>query len=265
TAHYAAGSAARVAAVAPTQLASVETSKSKPSRAYVVAAGPRAGRQIGPAFAARPPEPQLDNDDPQLLELGAMDRPIRLQRPDIVRQRAIGDRFTSALASSSRPMQRFARRPSRDAALARRLPSPRKLRQAPVDAFRKVAQLRWHDRHRLALRPRPDEAAAIQALGEQAHALAVVPQDLDQPVALAAEPTRWPQWGLRFSVSCPKSANPSKPRRMSRRVARQPRSSLRRRADHRSTARNPAQHRLVDVAAELDPDTATKPDLDGPA
>jgi len=55
------------------------------------------------------------------------------------------------------------------------------------DAFQQVAQLRRRDRHRLILRSRPHEAAAIQALGEQAHPLAVVPQDLHQTTALAAE------------------------------------------------------------------------------
>ena len=41
-------------------------------------------------------------------------------------------------------------------------------------------QLGRRDRHRLALRPWPHEAAALQALGQQAHPLSVMPEHLDQ-------------------------------------------------------------------------------------
>ena len=62
---------------------------------------------------------------------------------------------------------------------------PRVLRQTPVDAFQQISQLRRRDRHRpiraLARNGRwPDKTAALEPLGEQAHALAVVPQHLDQ-------------------------------------------------------------------------------------
>src|SRR5262245_43899468 len=75
---------------------------------------------------------------------------------------------------------------------ARRLRTPSVLRQPPVDALEQISQLRRRDRHRaigsLARScRRPDEAAALQPLGEQAHALAVVPQHLDQAAAPAAE------------------------------------------------------------------------------
>src|ERR671931_288231 len=75
---------------------------------------------------------------------------------------------------------------------ARRLWSPRVLRQSPVDAFQQISQLRWRDRYRslraLARNGRgPDKTPAFQPLGEQAHALAVVPQHLYQRAAPAAE------------------------------------------------------------------------------
>ena len=53
--------------------------------------------------------------------------------------------------------------------------------------FEQIAELRRRDRHRAVSRRRPDEAAALQPLGEQAHALAVVPEHLDQTAATAAE------------------------------------------------------------------------------
>src|SRR5437660_5595731 len=75
---------------------------------------------------------------------------------------------------------------------ARGLRTPCLLRQPPVDAFQQISQLRRRDRHR-AIRAiarssrRPDEATALQPLGEQAHALAVVPKHLDQAAAPPAE------------------------------------------------------------------------------
>src|SRR5690349_12296696 len=66
------------------------------------------------------------------------------------------------------------------------------LGRTPVDAFQQIAQLRGRDRHSLTNRCGPDEAAPIQALGEQAKALAVVPQQLHQAPALAAEHKHMP-------------------------------------------------------------------------
>src|SRR5262245_43733736 len=67
------------------------------------------------------------------------------------------------------------------------LRSPRPLRHPPIDPFQKIGQLRWRDRHRPIGGRWPDEAASFQSLRKQTHALAVVPQNLDQPAAAAAE------------------------------------------------------------------------------
>src|SRR4029453_10578887 len=61
------------------------------------------------------------------------------------------------------------------------------LRRAPIDPLKQIAQLRRRDRHGIANRRRPDEAPAIQSLREQAQTLAVMPQQLYQAAALAAE------------------------------------------------------------------------------
>src|SRR5229473_318934 len=72
------------------------------------------------------------------------------------------------------------------------LRSPRALRQSPIDPFQQICQLRRRDRHRpiraVVRNGRwPDKTAAFQPLREQAQALAVVPQHLDQGAAPAAE------------------------------------------------------------------------------
>src|SRR5580704_1892792 len=78
------------------------------------------------------------------------------------------------------------------ARLPGRLRSPRALRRTPVDAFEQIAELCRCDRHRAVRRRWPDETAAFQPLGEQAQALAVVPQHLDQSAATAAEHEQMP-------------------------------------------------------------------------
>ena len=81
---------------------------------------------------------------------------------------------------------------------ARRLRSPRVLRHPPVDAFEQVAKLRRCDRHHAVSRRRPDEAASLQTFGEQAHALAVMPQHLDQSATPAAEHEQMPAMRIMF-------------------------------------------------------------------
>src|SRR3974390_290635 len=49
-------------------------------------------------------------------------------------------------------------------------------RRPPVDTFQEIAQLRGRDAHRVTDRLWPDETAAFKPLGEQAHALTVVPE-----------------------------------------------------------------------------------------
>jgi AcrR family transcriptional regulator len=63
---------------------------------------------------------------------------------------------------------------------------PPGLRRAPIDPFEQIAQLSRRDRHRFAQCRRPDELALLQALGEQAHALTIVPEELGQIAADAA-------------------------------------------------------------------------------
>src|SRR4029077_3040478 len=60
------------------------------------------------------------------------------------------------------------------------------------DPFQQISQLRRRDRHRLVrifLRNGqwPHKAASLQPLGEQTHALAIVPEHLDQSTTPAAE------------------------------------------------------------------------------
>src|SRR5580700_6440032 len=84
-----------------------------------------------------------------------------------------------------------ARLPAR-ASSPRRLWPPCPLRQPPVDPFQQIAELRRRDRHGsirvlARCRRRPHEPATLQPLGKQAQALSVVPQNLDQSAAAAAE------------------------------------------------------------------------------
>jgi len=70
--------------------------------------------------------------------------------------------------------------------------SPGPLRQSPIDPFQKITELCRRDRHRSIRRRWPDEAPALQPFGEQAHALPVVPEHLDQPAAPTAEHKKVP-------------------------------------------------------------------------
>src|SRR5271154_1792629 len=66
-----------------------------------------------------------------------------------------------------------------------RLRPPGFLRHSPVDAFQQITHLPGADRDHPVRRRRPDEAAAFKPLGEQAHALTVVPDHLDQVTSAA--------------------------------------------------------------------------------
>jgi hypothetical protein len=87
---------------------------------------------------------------------------------------------------------------------------PGLLRHPPIDTFEQVTELRRRDRHHLVRRGRPDEAPTFQALGKQAHALAVMPEHLDQPAASPAEYEQMPAVWITLG-----RAKPSKPLRMS--------------------------------------------------
>src|SRR5579863_764163 len=59
------------------------------------------------------------------------------------------------------------------------------LRHSPVDAFEQIAHLPGADRDDAIRRRRPDETAPFKSLGEQAHALTVMPDHLDQVTSAA--------------------------------------------------------------------------------
>src|ERR1041385_4978042 len=69
----------------------------------------------------------------------------------------------------------------------RRRRPPGVLRHAPVYPFQQISQLRRRNRHHPIGRRRPNEPATIQPLRVEAHALAVMPQHLDQRAAATTE------------------------------------------------------------------------------
>src|SRR5215469_1638137 len=71
--------------------------------------------------------------------------------------------------------------------LSNRVRTPAVQRMAPVDAFEHVTQLRRSDRDHPIGRRWPDKPAAFQSLGIKRHAETVMPKDLDQITASAAE------------------------------------------------------------------------------
>src|SRR5262249_52669374 len=75
---------------------------------------------------------------------------------------------------------------------AGRLWTPGLLRHPPVDALQQITKLRGRDRHRTISRRWPQEPATLQSLGEQAHALSVMPQHLDQATTPAPEHEQMP-------------------------------------------------------------------------
>src|SRR5271154_3494464 len=75
---------------------------------------------------------------------------------------------------------------------AGRLWTPGLLWHPPVDAFEQITKLRGRDGHRTISRRRPQEVTTFQPLGEQAHALSIMPQDLDQTAAPATECEQMP-------------------------------------------------------------------------
>src|SRR5829696_1691006 len=79
--------------------------------------------------------------------------------------------------------------------LRRALRLPGVLRMAPIDAFEQHRQLRWTQMHRAAVRLRPHEASALQALEVQVHSIPAPPQEFDQITSTSAEheymPAEW--------------------------------------------------------------------------
>src|SRR5205823_11482267 len=68
-----------------------------------------------------------------------------------------------------------------------RPPAPAQHRIAPINPFKHVGQLSCGNRHRAVSRRRPYKPAALQPLGVERHADPVMPENLDQLTALAAE------------------------------------------------------------------------------
>jgi hypothetical protein len=66
-----------------------------------------------------------------------------------------------------------------------RLRPPGFLRHSPVDALKQIAHLPGANGDHPVRRRGPDEAAAFKPLGEQAHALTVMPNHLDQVTSAA--------------------------------------------------------------------------------
>jgi len=64
---------------------------------------------------------------------------------------------------------------------------PCSLNSSPIDPFQKHRELRTTQVNRSALGLRPDEAAALQSLGEQAKTIAVPPQKLYDIASAAAK------------------------------------------------------------------------------
>ena len=64
---------------------------------------------------------------------------------------------------------------------------PGLLRGSPIDPFEHIAQLRRRYRHRPSNRRRPDEPSALQPLGEQAGAVAIMPDDLQKIASASAK------------------------------------------------------------------------------
>ena len=113
----------------------------------------------------------------------------RLERRDIVGERISSGRhnaIAAQIANVASPNRALIYNVASNNS-ARCLRPPRPLRHAPVDPFQQISQLRRCDCHRPVRRRRPDEAAALQPLGVKAHALAIVPQHLDQAATPPAE------------------------------------------------------------------------------
>lgn len=79
--------------------------------------------------------------------------------------------------------------------------TPTLLRHSPVDAREQAAKLRRRDRHGPVRHGLSQEAAAIEPLGVQARALAVVPDHRDQVALPAAEDEQVPGMAIALSVS----------------------------------------------------------------
>ena len=113
---------------------------------------------------------------------------IRAHKSDALSQRVTGQHLQSVDGQASTAS-------GIDSSASRARP-PGVLRISPIDSVQHVGELRCGDRNNAAGRQcRPDEPAALQPLGIERHAEAVMPEDLYQRAAAAAEhveiPSMW--------------------------------------------------------------------------
>jgi len=100
-------------------------------------------------------------------------------------------------------------------ALHRELPCLRSNRTSPVDAFQGSIQSCACDKvHRTVVGARPDEAAALEPLREQARSVAVPPNYSDPITATTTEHEELTRERILTRFRCTSAANPSKPLRM---------------------------------------------------
>ena len=145
--------------------------------------------------------------------------------------------------------------------------SPRLLWVPPVDPGQKITELRRRDRHHTLGRARPDEAAPLQTFREQAGALAVMPDHLQQIAATTAEAEQMAAQWVAMQVSpepampateslsaCRCSRSRARPARRSATGSSRPSISQRR--------HDGAQRRRIDRARDPHPSPARELNLD---
>src|SRR5215217_3527548 len=140
--------------------------------------------------------------------------------------------------------------------------SPGLLRMTPVDAFQQVTELCGRDRHRAVGGRRPQKASSLEALGEQARALAIMPDDLQQ---IAPAATKDKQMATHRGAAPPGPAARGRESPCACRCARSPATPARRLAPGSSrliqNAHDPPQRDLVEVPAHQNAPAVRTQDL----
>src|SRR5215213_3829086 len=127
---------------------------------------------------------------------------------------------------------------------------------APVDPFQEVAELGGGDRHRPFGWRRPDEAPALQPLGKQACALGIMPQNLEQIAAPAAEDEQVAAVGIALEHFLNLECEPIHAAAHVGATGRQPYPHPARERDHRPTRTRSATRTNAGSTA---PETRTRP------
>lgn len=126
-------------------------------------------------------------------------------------------------------------RPANAYAARYRLPGAR--RHSPVDAFEQHGQLRRGQQDAAAVGLRPDEAALLQALGEEAKALAIPPQQLDNVAAPTTKDEHVPRERILKQRQLGNACQAVEAFAHVGHARCQPHPGARRQADHRGSAR----------------------------